>query len=132
MRDFEKLQALVKAALAQEAEQKKVAKAESEQSFKTALEQALSQQLRDMLELNYTWDQEHERPQATFDLWGPRVVTCAISYDDNYNSWMVAPESGLLLVESASGETFEKELLLAIGHYWDQVTQPASAVHLFS
>lgn len=127
MRNYEKFQALVKTAMEQEAEQKKSARTKSEQHFKAALEQALPQELRDMLELRYTWNDELEFPRATFDLGGPRVATCEItreilSSDHDIGEWVVSMTSGKTLVRSVPGEDFPNKLLLAVGYYWETIS----------
>ena len=105
MSDFEKLQALVKAAQAQE---------------------VLSPELRNVLDLKYFWNEERELPQAVFDLWGPRVETCEITFLSDRQWWELSVEPGHALVEQASGQDFEQALLLAIGDYWDEATRPTS------
>jgi hypothetical protein len=118
---FERLRPLVEAALQREVEHQRTARAERERQFQKAMERALSAEVRAALGIVYAWDHDHDRPQATFDLWTPtqlRIEHWTLTQQRETNTWSVAVRSGAALVEDVSSEHLQQEVLVAIGQQW--------------
>jgi hypothetical protein len=132
--DFEKLRPLVDAALQREADRQRAEQAERERQFQKDLKTALSQEARDALGIVYAWDREAALPQATFDLWTPRqllIERYTITQQSETKQWSVSLRSGSSLVERVPGDTFQQELLVAIGRHWEAAQRSVTA-ELFS